>query len=277
MNSNNLIWEEKGIIIGIIHALTKNIGKIDAVCIEDISFYNTTRNLFPNLKIYNKFIDNDNHIINISIKSNIIKHNYLVINNLNNLKKIKTNSNNFFILPWFNHFNPIIMFKYKKNKKSIPIDQIRNYISQFHQKRIRTLMYGKLNLIPYKCDYVFWDIMVEYNILIKYSTIFKTDINIIATYLYNNFNSYNCNQNTYQINYISPVQNPIISPVQNPIISPVQNPIISPVQNPIISPVQNSITTDDCQTSREFLRLINLKIRLMNDLLMDVFKNRALS
>ena len=257
MNTNNLIWEEKGIIIGIIHALTKNIGKIDAVCIEDISFYNTTRTLFPNLKIYNKFIDNDNHIINISIKSNIIKHNYLVINNLNNLKKIKTNSNNFFILPWFNHFNPIIMFKYKKNKKSIQIDQIRDYIERFHQKRIRTLMYGKLNLIPYKCDYVFWDIMVEYNILIQYSTIFKTDVNLIAIYLYNNFNSYNCNQNIYQIQNQSNQQNQ-------------QNQLLP-------GPIPETVSTiiNDYKESQEFIKLINIKIRLINDLLIDVFKNRV--
>jgi hypothetical protein len=45
MNNNNLIWEEKGIIIGIIHTLTRNIHKIKAVCIPDITFYNIIQNV----------------------------------------------------------------------------------------------------------------------------------------------------------------------------------------------------------------------------------------
>jgi len=205
------------------------------------------------------------------------------LNNLNNIDKIRTKKSNFFILPWFNVDNPIIMFKYNKNKKSIPFEEIKNYIINFHNIRTKNIIYQQLNLLPYRCNYVFWDILVEYNILLKYSIRYNININIIATYLYNNINSYNCMRNSHigtsnigtpnigTSNIGTPnIGNPNIG---NPNMgtshigtSNIGTPNIG-TSNMGTSHTENSNL--DYKSLKEYMKLVNTKIKLMNDLLFD--------
>jgi len=200
MNDYNLIWEEKGIMIGIIHYLVKNINMIKTICIEDKMYFDIIKNLFPNLKIHNKYKNNDDDLINISIKSSIIEDGYLILNNLNNLKKIRTKKEDLFLLPWFNVHNPIIMFKYNEKKKKIPAESIREHAYEFNNQRINNIMKRNIYLAPFKYKKIFWDVLTEYNILKKYADLYNINVDIVARYLYANINSYNYND--YESNVV---------------------------------------------------------------------------
>ena len=70
LKNSDLIWEEKGIIIGIIYFLLKNIIKIKNVYIEDDLYRKIIKSIFPLLKIHNKFNDKvGKNGINICIKT----------------------------------------------------------------------------------------------------------------------------------------------------------------------------------------------------------------
>lgn len=191
MNENNLIWENKGIFLGIIYFLLKK-NKIKKVCVEDKLFRKLIKKLFPNLKVRSEFIDDDKRVLNISVRNNIIKNNYLVINNLSNIDIIKTKIKNLIILPWYNVYNPIIMFVHKDKYKEKNKSKIMKNAKKFHKIRIKSMIKGKINLSYYKCDYIFWDIFIEHKILKQYCEIHKENLDYISTYLYKKLNGYNC-------------------------------------------------------------------------------------
>jgi hypothetical protein len=213
LNNNNLIWEEKGITIGIINFLLNNIKKIKNIYIEDDFYYKIIKYLFPVLKTHNKLNDNPKkHDINIIIKSTNIKNinNCLIINNINNVNEIKTKKKYFNLLPWFNCHNPVVMFKYNKKEKEININKLKKKIHKFNKKRLNNIIYTTLPMQTYKCNFVNWDMYVEFFVLKKYSLFFNLSIDQISDYLYRKINSFNCPSCNKQSKII-PVYIPVVN------------------------------------------------------------------
>jgi hypothetical protein len=264
LKNNDLIWEEKGIIIGIIHFLLKHIKKIKRVYIEDHLYYKIIKSIFPVLKVYDKFNDDvDKRGINICIKTTSeIKDGYLVLNNINNIgiHDMKTKRRNFYLLPWFNCHNPIVMFKYDKDAKEMDIDKVKRRIKKFNKKRLRYVVPGPLPLATYRCNIIFWDMFTEYYILKKYSIFFNLDVNSISDYLYRKINSFNCP---------SCDQEPKIIPMYIPYVK-------TKIQYKKIKECDQIIPKDDKQSVKflsKFMGIVNDKISVMNNLLRDYNNN----
>jgi len=200
----NLIWEEKGIVLGIIFYIVENIENIRDVYIKDHHFLKIIKCVFPNINFHYRYKKKDENGLNIFIKTHKIKTNALIINNINNIKEIRTKQKNFYLLPWFNVNNPIVMFKYSKKRKEKNIETIKRKIHEFNHMRFNTYVDEQLPLINYKCGIVFWDIFTEYQILNAYSEIYRTNINVIYDFLNKYINSFNCSSVT-PLRYIAPI------------------------------------------------------------------------
>lgn len=258
INNNDLVWEDKGIIIGIIHYLTVNVKKIRNVYIENKLFYKIIKDLFPIFKFYNDFNDDPGkRDINISIKSRKIINKTLVINNIDNIEKIKTLNKDFFLLPWFNVYNPIIMFKYRDDKDEMNITKIKKTAKKFNEERLEHITQGKLPyLTSYKCDIIFWDMFIEYSILKRYSLFFNININGVSDYLYRNVNSFNCP-----------------SCIKSPQYIPLYVPYVDPNKKDVIKNVHQDDNASQ-QFLTKFVGLVNQKIGAMNNILFNfVFNN----
>jgi hypothetical protein len=284
LKNSDLIWEEKGIIIGIMHFLLHNIRKIKRVYIEDPLYYKIIKSIFPVLKVYDKFNDEDKRDksgINICIKTiSDIKDGYLVLNNINNIDKIKTKRKNFFLLPWFNCHNPIIMFKYNKDVKEMDTDKLKRKIKKFNKRRLGCVVNGPLPLLTYRCNIIFWDMFLEYYILKKYAVFFNIDVNSISDYLYRKINSFNCPSCNQQPKII-PMYIPYIDVKKQHKLINEKNILedentnkkqnakvkIIPVQvgPPAGGPAQKFLF--------KFLSTVNKKISVMNNLLFENIKN----
>jgi len=193
ITTNNLIWEEKGIILGIIFYILKHVKKLLRVYIEDKFFYRLIKDLFPILDVQNRYEDEPGKYgVNICVKTTQYNHGDLILNNINNIDDLRTKRKNLFLLPWFNRNNPIIMFKYDERKNKGDINQLKRRIKKFHKVRLENIVVGNYVLPSYNCQYLFWDMFLEYYILKKYSIFFNIDVDIIANYLYHKVNSFNC-------------------------------------------------------------------------------------
>lgn len=200
----NLVWEEKGIVLGIIFYIVENFENIRDVYIKDKHFFKIITYIFPDLRLHCRYKKKEEKGLNILIKTHKVKTNALIINNINNIKEIKTKQKNFYLLPWFNVDNPIVMFKYSKKRKEKNIEAIKKKIYKFNLIRFGNYVNGRLPLVNYKCGIVFWDIFTEYQILKKYSEIYGTDVNVIYDFLVKYVNSFNCISAT-SIKYMGPI------------------------------------------------------------------------
>lgn len=273
LKNNDLIWEEKGIVIGIINFLLNSIHKIKRVYIEDQFYYKIIKFLFPVLKVRDKFNDDDKRGINICIKTiSNGKDGYLILNNINNINKIKTKKRNFFLLPWFNSHNPIIMFKYDDTMKEMNINKIKMRVVKFNKKRLLNIINGQLPLFTYRCGILFWDIFIEYYILKKYAIFFNIDVNSISDYLYRKINSFNCS---------SYIQQKII-PIYIPYID-VKKQYHAIKKCDILNDIQIKNKKDDRTHAKgdiqihdflsKFMNTANNKISIMNNILYQNLKN----
>jgi hypothetical protein len=208
LNEYNLIWEEKGIILGIIYYVLRHFKKITQINIKDRQYRNVLRDLFPSLIITKNYDYSRPSYLNIYIKTNTTKNDSLILNNINNIDKIQTKKKNFFLLPWFNIDNPIIMFKVNEKKDKRDINKIIKKISSFNKNRISYYIIGQLPIISYTCNIIFWDIYMEYQILEQYCKYTLDDVDDVYKYLTKIFNSYKCAEKI-QI-YVPYVQNKYI-------------------------------------------------------------------
>ena len=196
MENYNFIWESKGIILGIINFILTNIDKYKKIFINHKKFAKIIKKIFPHIKVSTN-IDYNTKKSNliILVRTNEIVNGSLVINNIDNIKKIKTKKSNFYLLPWFDTDNPIIMFKFDENQKEKNILKLKKKITLFHKiYRSKHFIYHDLPLNSYKCDYIFWDIVTEFKILSLYANFYNLDVNVINNYLCENVNSFNCQQ-----------------------------------------------------------------------------------
>lgn len=194
----NIIWEDKGIILGIILFILKNFNDMskNKIIIDNDKIRSIIKELFSDLKIkkYGKGFY-------INIKNN--NRTDLVINNLNNLSEI--NSTKVRLLPRYDKDNPIIMFEYNKNKK-YNMKKLQDKIAIFDKTK-RWLIYDKINFIEQKLQLQNWDTFIEYQILKKYVKRYnKYNIGQIYIYICYKLKGYGCDE-TKIINI--PVPQPI--------------------------------------------------------------------
>jgi hypothetical protein len=280
LNNNNLIWEEKGITVGIINFLLNNIKKIRNVYIEDVFYYKIIKYLFPVLKTHNKLnVYPSKKDINIIIKSSNTKNinNCLIINNINNVSEIKTKKKYFNLLPWFNSYNPIIMFKYNKNIKEIDMNKLKKKIHKFSKKRLNNIMYTKLPMQTYKCNFVNWDMYVEFYVLKKYSLFFDLSVDQISDYLYRKINSFNCTSCNKQPKII-PVYIPMVNTenqynkinqqdIQSQLIKEIQ---INNSNNNKKNDQNDNDTNKQNNALSNFINLVNNKMSSLNNILQKI-------
>jgi len=190
----NIKWEERSIILGLIYYIVRHYEKMmmKYIYIKEIKIRAFLSFIFKNMD----FTDNkDEAEFIVRIKN--IKVGNLNINNINNISKISIKK--FYILPWYDSDNPLIMWT--------PGDRVltRKWLKHNIAKTtlVRNEPHGEPNYITSLSRNI-WDSQIEYNILSMYSSLYKLDI----YYIYNlltNFLLYD----------ITGVDKTLISPVIN--------------------------------------------------------------
>lgn len=196
LKGNNLVHEERGIALAIINFLLNNLDKYDKINIENKTYFKIIRMLFPMFRVTRDY-DNEDKSLNIYVRSRKRSNLGLVINNLDNIKSIHCKKKYFYLLPWFNVDNPILMFKFDKDESKRSREKIQKYVKKFNKIRLREISYETVPISSYKCGILFWDIFVEYQILNKYCRIMDADINQIYDLLTEYFGGFNCVDNQY--------------------------------------------------------------------------------
>ncbi len=161
--SHNIVWENKGIVLGILNFLVDNYQNIKKkrIIINHRKTRYLIRKLFPKLSIIKKG-KKDDFWINIRT---IVKPKYgLVINHIDNLDKI--NAKEVYLIPYYDPDNPIIMYIHS-GKNVLKRDKIETKIKKFTECE-RGKEYGTSNYITRMCKIQTWDPYMEYEILVKY-------------------------------------------------------------------------------------------------------------
>lgn len=296
----NLVYEERGIILGIMNFILDNMNKYNQINIENKHYFKIIRQLFPMFRVTRDY-DKEKTSLNIYVRSRKIRDHGLIINNLDNIKKIRSKKKHFYLLPWFNINNPIIMFKYDKSKPKKNIDKLKGYVEKFNIIRLKEYSYERIPIMSYKFNILFWDIFVEYRILNRYCRLTNSNINTIYDFLTKFLGGFNVNVPTYVPRYIerpyiqkeyimidnnSPTQqiDQIVNPQVNQSINPVTNTSISvstdiidnsPKNKPINPLINTSIGTSTNLPNNigndfleKFVSTINNKVGTMNNIMM---------
>lgn len=163
----NRKWEDKGIILGIIQFILMDYQKIMTynIYLRDSKIRKLVSILFEELK-FTKKRKESNFIIRI--RSN--KKGDLIINNINNLNDT-IYVKKYYLLPWYDNDNPLIM--YNIGKKSQKKKQIKKKFKSITCKRGIAL--NKQNYITAKCGDI-WDTRIEYKILSQYCELKQLNI-----------------------------------------------------------------------------------------------------
>lgn len=189
----NIIWENKGIILGIISYLIENHKQLkdNKIIIKNTKFNNVISNLFPNMKI----MDNGSGF-KINIKNQ--KNSGLIINNLQNLSII--NAEKITILPWFDKDNPIIMYLYTK-KEIYDKNFLKTEINIFNEKERfiprQQIDFQYTEFIQQHCGLNIWDTYTEYDILLSYIQYYPNNIFKINQYIDNEIGGLYCNKPSF--------------------------------------------------------------------------------
>ena len=189
----NIIWENKGIILGIISYLIENHKQLkdNKIIIKNTKFNNVISNLFPNMKI----MDNGSGF-KINIKNQ--KNSGLIINNLQNLSII--NAEKITILPWFDKDNPIIMYLYTR-KEIYDKNFLKTEINIFNEKERfiprQQIDFQYTEFIQQHCGLNIWDTYTEYDILLSYIQYYPNNIFKINQYIDNEIGGLYCNKPSF--------------------------------------------------------------------------------
>lgn len=171
---DDIIIEDRGIIIGIMHYILKNRDMLrdENILIADKRIRKIIKYLFPDMKVHKSR--------NTGFKINIRNQNYsdLVINNVKNIGII--NAKKVRYLLWFNKDNPMIMYEHDKKYKKTQ-DEV---LYKFRKK------YRKIG-----CDNGVWNVRQDNRVLIRYLVVyvglFRSVVelsNYIACYINNGIN-----------------------------------------------------------------------------------------
>lgn len=200
----NIIWENKGIVLGIISYLIENhaLFKNNIIVIRNTKFNNVISNLFPDMKIVH---NGDGFHINIKNQNK----NGLIINNLQNLSIVHASNVKF--LPWFDIDNPIIMYLYDKKKvydKDLLADDIYQFNENTRFKAIRSNDPQYQEFINQHCGINIWDTQFEFNILSSYIKYYPGNLFEINQFIDNQLGGLRCEK---------PIQIPILIPINVPV------------------------------------------------------------
>lgn len=212
-NNKNVIWENKGILLGIILFMLKNYDKLinKRIIIDNDQQRIIIKQLFYDFNIKKKGTG-----FTINIKNNVRMD--LVINNLNNLDNIYAKSVR--ILPWYDKDNPIIMYKHNEKKK-YNIEKLKKKLEEFSNKK-RWLFYDVINFIEKKTNMKNWDTYTEHKILKKYVKEYpEFTVEQVYEFICKILKNYGCDEK--QIIHV-PIKIPVHVPVQIPVLIPVQEP-----------------------------------------------------
>lgn len=159
--------EDKGILLGMMYYILKKRNSFKKnktnIIIDNKKFRQILAVLFYDLEFRRT-----GKGFQINIKNN--KQTDLVINNINNLDKIKTNKA--YLLQWYDDSNPIIM--YRVSDKKFDLDELKKKIKRFSRWK-RYVNYGPKNYVTDVC-YIdgFWDTAREYYVLDRYVNVYQT-------------------------------------------------------------------------------------------------------
>lgn len=265
---DNLIWENKGIILGLIRYILKYYDELidKTIIINNDKIRHIIRKIFYDFTFKKKSRDNsqDNEFV-ISIKSTPENHG-LIINNINNLTEI---NGKIILLPWYDKDNPIIMFEYNKNK-SYDVEKIKNKINKFTQNERMNWSYDNDNNYNYfitnhygciksNCNSGLWDTFIEFMTLRKYIKYYKEyNIDVVHNYITTKLSNNSCLkqtqvQQTYVQTYVP--QKEIVTQIKY---------IPHYVPNYILVPYKEN---QDNSHIKSLLGNINEKIKLTNTLI----------
>jgi hypothetical protein len=172
--NKNIIWEAKGILLGIMKYIMKHAKTLvdTDIIIDNKRFRNILKLLFSHFTFHK---NGPGFEINI----NNTKSNGLITNNINNMASIHTN--NVILLPWYDEDNPIIMFQHNpQNNQNIP--EIINEIQTFGPTRLNPWSKNP-TYIDFKCGMQTWDTYVEYKVLDRYCKRYGKDIRDIHRFI----------------------------------------------------------------------------------------------
>lgn len=251
INSNkitpNIIWEDKGIIIGIFLHLIKHHHNLTSstIIINNDIYKSIIKYFFTQLKFKKKVKSKYHHSHFINVKAHNI--NGLHINNINNFTTI--HNKKITLLPWYDPDNPIIMFTQSNDIGDI--EHIKDDIHYF-EEHIRHLSYGRSNKDRNKCVVDIWDTYYELKVLNKYVKLYDhlgLDTLMVNTYINDVLTSPNCA--TVRVPYW------ISLPPTKEIV-------------PFIVSVKQK--QKDCTINTDLVNVMSNKIKTVNDILDDKLK-----
>ena len=170
-NMINIIWIDRGIILTIIYYILKYYNELlnKTIIINNNIYRKFISKLFPDLVFY-KFTKHNSRNFYFNIRETIRNQDIFI----DYMKKYEKNVNakKIKLVPWYDMNDPLIAYKYEK--KQIDITRYKLYINQI--------------FICKRGNYynTFWDIYMEYNILMKYCSANSIPFN----YIYNMLNNY---------------------------------------------------------------------------------------
>jgi hypothetical protein len=186
-NNDNIIIEDRGIIVGIMYYILKRINRLfnKIIVIHDKRIRDIIKYFFYDLNI-KKAGDG----FQINIRNN--NHNSgLIINNLNNLPE-KIHAKKVYYLLWFNKDNPIVMYEYEQNKI-----KDKNKIKKDFDNFYRTL--------HEMCKVAEWNVTSDNDIIKKFTKryIIYGNTEKISNYISCYVNNYlNCEKEIMMVPYI---------------------------------------------------------------------------
>ena len=241
----NIVWIDRGIILSIIYFILKYYDELvnKVVIITEDMYRIYVKSLFPKLKIkdYKKHKSN-NFYFNIK---KIIKNQDIIIDFVNNYKE-SINTSRVYLVPWFNMYDPLIAYRFK-NEEEMKIDKYIPFINNF----------SKCLRANYSNN-IWWDILVENKIMIRYNKFNPTNSLINQINLFNHFIIKNYKYLTY-----SSIQYPKVF-YKNVIPVDVTNYLkkISSLEDKI-----KHIEINSQQKMDNLIDILNNKIKLINNLI----------
>lgn len=173
----NIVWIDRGILLIIIYYIIKYYNKLiyKNIIIQNKNYRNILSLLFFKLK-FKKFTKHRKNNFYFNIRQTIYNKN-IFINYIKNYEYV--NANKIRLIPWYDSNDPIISFRYNKNRKLYINDDI-NYIRSFS-------LCKRANI-----NNTYWDIYIEHLIFNKYYQLFGINIYsifnnyLLSEYIYSN-------------------------------------------------------------------------------------------
>jgi hypothetical protein len=281
----SIIWENKGIVLGIIIYILNNYNKLKdkKIIIRNERYKFILERLFLSMEFrFHTDEEPNKNIFEINIRNNNKRG--LIINNINNLEKIQGIPA---LLPWYDKYNPIVMFFYNE-KKSKHREKILYKINKFSVEE-RLEPYGPINFIEVLCKIRIWDTHFEHYVLEMLRR--KFGYSKVSTYEFisNVLTEKPCGEVTpvikYPVIYERIVKQPIpiiytlikevekeISDAQKkvaPICTCKPDKIVTPTGltiEPVVKPTVEPTDKCNCKEYQDLIDILNKKLEILNSI-----------